>query len=142
MGKVGRFGNKHWIGDVSATGTPLLDGADLGSLFVGGSATREPRRSEFFWQGLELAFGLFDQVVDLVAPGLRIVEGVDHLFECEREFFIAGESLAFGTATDIGGGKEGGRGVFVEPREGGGKIPRDRTASIVSREEIEELHKL
>jgi hypothetical protein len=85
MTNVGRFGDKYGIGNVSATGAPFLDGADLGPFVAGGLATREPGGFEFFWQGFELASGLFDQIFDLFAPGFRVVEGVDHLLERERE---------------------------------------------------------
>lgn len=80
VANVGRLRNKHGVGDVSAAGAPLLDGANLRSLIVGG-----PWGFEFFWQRLELAFGLFDEVINLVGPGLRVVEGVDHPLERERE---------------------------------------------------------
>lgn len=42
----------------------------------------------------------------------------------------------FGVAADFGRGECA---VFVEPREVGGKIPRDRKAPVVRCEEIEEL---
>ena len=83
MADVGGFGDEDGIGDMGTTGAPLLDSADLGPLLPEGLATRG---FEFFREGFELAFGLFDQVLDLVSPGFRVVEGVDHLFEGERKF--------------------------------------------------------
>ena len=120
VANVGRFGNKHGVWDVSASSASLLDGADLRSFLTGGLATGKPGGFEFLRQGLELTFGLFNQVVDLVGPSLRVIECVDHLLERERELRIdrsglsvAGDDLGFDTAVNVG---EGGRGVYAEPR--------------------------
>ena len=93
-----------------------------------------------------MALGLFNQVIDLVSPSLRVIESVDHLLERERElwidrseFSVAGDDLGFDTAANVGGG---GRGVYVEPRHVRREISRDRMALIVGCEEIEELCKL
>jgi len=123
MANIGRFSNKHGIRDVSTSSAPLLDGANLRSFLAGGLAAGKPGGFEFLRQGLELAFGLFNQVIDLVGPSLRVIESVDHLLERERELRIdrrelsvAGDDLAFDTAVNVGGGKGSGRGVCVEPR--------------------------
>ena len=39
MANIGRFGNKYGVRDVSASSTPLLDGADLRSFLTRGLAT-------------------------------------------------------------------------------------------------------
>ena len=119
MANVGRFGDKYGVRNVSTSSAPLLDGTNLRSFFVRGLATRKPGGFEFLRQGFELALGLFNQVIDLVGPGLRVIESVDHLLERERELridFVTGGYLAFDTAVNIGGDERGGRGVFVEPR--------------------------
>jgi len=120
MANVGRFGNKYGVRDVSASSAPLLDGADLRSFLTRGLATGKPGGFEFLRQRFELALGLFNQVIDLVSPSLRVIESVDHLFERERELRIdrselsvAGDGLGFDTVMNVGGG---GRGVYVEPR--------------------------
>ena len=82
---VGGFWDEDWIGDVNTTGTPFLDCANLGTLPAEGLTTGEPWGFEIFGQGLELAFRLIDHVLDLFSPGSRVVKGVNHLFECERE---------------------------------------------------------
>ena len=117
---TGRFRNKLGVLGVSTPSAPLLNGADLRSFPTSGLA---PRGFEFLWQGLELTFGVFDQVLDLVGPGLRVVKGVDHLLECKRELriggrelFIARGGLAFGKGVDAGLGEAGGSRAFIEPR--------------------------
>lgn len=121
MANAGRFGNKLGVWGVSSPGAPFLDGADLRSSLARGLAAGEPRGFEFLWQGFELTFGLFDQVLNLVSPGLLIVEGMDHLLEREGELriggrvlFIARSGLGFG-AVNIGLGEVGGLRVFIEP---------------------------
>lgn len=79
---IGRFGDEDGVGDVSATGAPLLDGANLRSLLTGDFAIRG---FELFWQGLEQCLGLLDHILDLIGPCFGVVEGVDHLLERERE---------------------------------------------------------
>jgi hypothetical protein len=69
---VGRFGDEHRVGNVSAAGAPLLDSANTGSLSVG-LVARAPGGFELFRQGLKLALGLFDHLFDLVGPCLRVV---------------------------------------------------------------------
>ena len=86
VANIGGFGDKNRVWDVGATGAPFLDSTDLGPLLVRGLAVRKSWGFELFWQGLELGFGIFDNVLDLFGPGSRVVEGVDHLLEREREF--------------------------------------------------------
>lgn len=85
MADVGRLGDKHRVRDVGTTRASLLDSANLGSLPARGFAIGGPRGFELFWQGFKLALRFFDRVLDLVAPRLRVVEGMDHLLECEGE---------------------------------------------------------
>ena len=85
MADAGRFLDEDRIGDLGATGAPFLDGSNLKPFLAGGLAGRESGGLEFFWQGLKLVFRLFDRVLDLISPGFRVVEGVNHLFERERE---------------------------------------------------------
>lgn len=86
MANIGRFGNKDGVGDIGAAGASFLDSANLGPLLGRGFGARESRGFKFFRQGFKLTLGFFDQNLDLFGPSLGVVEGVDHLFEREREF--------------------------------------------------------
>ena len=127
---AGGFGDKGGVGDVSATGAPLLDSANLGPLLTGGTAIIASWGFQFFREGLEPAFGFLDQVFNLVGPCFHVVEGVDHLFE--REWEVCFCFFAFVVAEGVGGG----RAAFAEPRKAKRNVSGDTTMLIVSRQEI------